>query len=332
MPKWMRLATLLFIPVMLAGITIQLLYSFLSPRDRESFGPIVVGANVWTGYEPLWLARDLNFLGSRVHLMESTSATQVMSGFLNHTIDVAALTLDEALTLPRLGVDYQIILILDISDGADALLASAEIESIKALQGKKVGVEDTAVGALLLAESLQAGGLAMSDVRIKRVLANDHEKMFLSGEVDAIATFDPVRLRLVKSGAKTLFDSSMIKGTIVDVLVAHRFTIENRSQELQELLTAWFQATRYLRDHPEDAYPRMSKRLKLSADDVRECCGVVRFPDYEENLQLLETDKEEFLNRVSKIAKAMKDNDLLSNEIRLERIVDSRPLQGVRLP
>ena len=86
--------------------------------------PVVVASNDWIGYRPLYLAQQLNYFDEHtVRLLELTSASEVLRKFRNGVIQVAALTLDEALLLKQDGFDITIILVMDISAGADAIVA-----------------------------------------------------------------------------------------------------------------------------------------------------------------------------------------------------------------
>ncbi len=92
-------------------------------------GPIPIGTNIWIGYEPLYVARELSlFPGRAPRLVEYSSATQALSAFRSGVIDAAALTLDEAVLLSHAGLDVRVVLVFDYSDGADVLLGKPEVE------------------------------------------------------------------------------------------------------------------------------------------------------------------------------------------------------------
>lgn len=106
-----------------------------------------VATNIWPGYETLYLARSLGYFdGMPIRLVEMPSNTQVSENLRNGTIEAGGLTLDEALALMQDGVDLRVILIMDMSHGADVVMARHGINNLKALRGRRVGVENTAVG------------------------------------------------------------------------------------------------------------------------------------------------------------------------------------------
>ncbi len=125
--------------------------ALLSACGARYEAPLTVGTNTWTGYEPLYLARDLGLHeGLPLRLVELGSTTQSMDGLRTGWLDMAGLTLDEALTLVQEGIPIKVIWVLDISRGADALVARYGVAGLADLRGRKVGVEQTAVGAYML--------------------------------------------------------------------------------------------------------------------------------------------------------------------------------------
>ena len=117
--------------------------------------PLRIGTNRWLGYEPLYLARDLGLHQNlAVKLIELPSNTESMHELRNGNLEAAALTLDEALLLAQQGLPIRIVLILDQSVGADALLAKSQITTLEKLRGQRVGVENSAGGVVLLDAAL----------------------------------------------------------------------------------------------------------------------------------------------------------------------------------
>ena len=240
--------------------------------------PLRVGSNQWIGYEPVYLARSLGWLDEhRVRLVELPSSTQVMQALMHGNLEAGMLTLDEVLTLRARGVPLKVIALMDFSDGADVLVGRPGMR-LEDLRGKRIGVENTAVGAILLDAALRAAGLTTNDVRIVPVEVDDHVEAFHSGRVDAVVTFEPSRSRLLDEGGVVLFDSSRIPGRIIDVLAVRADALPEHAAQIEHLLQAYYRALDYLRDHREAACQRIAPRLHLSPDAVCESYGGIRLP------------------------------------------------------
>lgn len=293
------------------AITLMAVATLFSGCAREKAGTMRVGANVWPGYEPLFLARSLgHYDNTGIKLVEYTSTTSVIRAYKNNLIEVAAVTMDEAFLLAEDGPAGYVILIADFSNGADAVVAREDIDSMRALKGKRVGVETTALGAYMLSRSLESAGLAPKDVIVAPVEHNKQEKAFKDGLVDAVVTFDPVREKLVNAGAKTLFDSSKLPGEIVDVLYIRRDVLEKNREAADALAAGWFRALGYLQKNPDDAARRISPRENLPPEEFLKSLKGLRFPGIKENMALLSGSDPSFLNAARVLAKVMKDKNL----------------------
>jgi NitT/TauT family transport system substrate-binding protein len=231
---------------------------------REPETTLRIGTNVWVGNEPRYLARDLGYLNpSTVQLVEYPSASEVMRAFRNQAIDGMVLTLDELFVLAVDELQPRIILVVDVSNGADAIVGRRGMRSMRDLKGKSVAVESGALGAFVLSRALALNGMQVSDVNVVHLEPSDHSRGFEKGQVDGAVTFDPYRIELLQLGATTLFDSTQIPGEIVDLLAVRATIVEKKPNAIQALLTAWFSALDYITREPRtrrDAWGYASKR------------------------------------------------------------------------
>lgn len=264
-----RLQTLLLLIPLLA------VAGCLSPPPS----PLKLGTNLWPGYEPLYLAREQGYLSEEnVALVELLSSSEVMRAYRNGAIDAAALTLDEVIKLRAAGLRPVIVQVADISNGADVILARPDMTKMEDLRGRRVGVEATALGAYMLSRALILNGLSVDDVDVVHLEVNEHRDAWLKGQVDALVTFEPVRQQLLAEGAVILFDSSMIPGEIVDLLVVRESLLKTHRKQVQHLIRAWGQSVAYLREFPEVGAQVMSLRLGGTVADVQESLQRLKLP------------------------------------------------------
>ncbi len=265
-----------------------------------------VGTNVWPGYETLYLAREQGYLPENIKLIELLSATDTMEAFLNNRIEVAALTLDEAISLEGDGVDIAIFLVMDISNGSDTLIVREGIKNLQDLKGKRILYEKTALGALMMHEILMEADLMLADIYPVHAHVNHHYKTFLKGDVDAVITFEPVTTQLISKGYSVIFDSSHIPGKIVDVLVIRKSQINEYRDSIQTLVNGHFKTLEILKNKPDIALTTMSHRMNIKPDELRHALNGLKFPGRALNHSLLSisgsnkglSETAEFLNQV----------------------------------
>lgn len=297
---------------------------FLAACSRDAEKPLRVGSNVWIGYEPVYLAREMGyFKGTDIHLIELRSATQVMDSLRTGNLEVAMLTLDELLTVMQDGVSLSVIAIMDISHGADVLLVRPGV-TLETLRGKRIGVENTALGAVVLEGALAKAGLTVEDIHIVPSRADDHEALYRKGKVDAVVSFEPMRTRLMKMGAQQIFDSSEIPNQIIDVMVVRTDIGDQHHQQLQKLIKSYFRGLDYLEKHPQEAIRQMAPRMHISAEELQQAYTGVELPTLSMTRSWLDSD------RLEKQAMFLEDlmirSHLLDQRLQLKGLADPRYL------
>ncbi|MGZ5234251.1 MAG: ABC transporter substrate-binding protein [Burkholderiales bacterium] len=252
---------------------------------REPESVLRIGTNVWIGGEPLYLARELGHLDPKaIQLVEYPSASEVLRAFRNLAIDGMVISLDELFGLAVDGLQPRIILVVDVSHGADAVVGRAGMRTMSDLKGKPVAVESGALGAYVLSRALALNGMQASDVKVVHLESNEQPSAFEKGQVDGAVTFDPYRAQLIRSGAKTLFDSTAIPGEIVDLVAVRAPVLEKQPKAIQALLSGWFSATDYMEREPQDAAQRMGIRQQTTGEQFLESLQGLHIPSHEENL------------------------------------------------
>ncbi|MFM7274830.1 MAG: ABC transporter substrate-binding protein, partial [Gammaproteobacteria bacterium] len=167
--------------------------------------PLRVAVQPWCGYQFLTLAEQEGWLSARqVELLRVPLAADSVSALRGGRVDAAALTLDEVLLLLAQGMSLSVVLVFDVSAGADVLLAKPGITSLPGLAGQRIGVEDSALGKIVLASALEAAGLRREQVTVVPI-REDHPRVWESGALDAIITYAPSLAKLEALGLQRLF-------------------------------------------------------------------------------------------------------------------------------
>jgi NitT/TauT family transport system substrate-binding protein len=295
---------------------------------RETEPPLRIATNVWIGSEPLYLARDLGYLDREaVQLVEYPSASEVSRAFRNQAIDGMIISLDELFVLAVDGLQPKIVVVADVSHGADVVVGRSGMRTMKDLRGKRVAVESAALGAFVLSRALALNGMQASDVSIVPLESNEHPAAFERGQVDGAVTFDPYRTQLLGAGAHTLFDSSQIPGEIVDLLVVRASVLEKNPRAVQTLLTGWFKALDYLEREPKDAAARMAVREQITGEQFLHALQGLRIPSRADNLKMLAGATPGLVVSGRQLMTLMVEAKLLRSRLEIEGLLAPGPLQ-----
>jgi len=298
---------------------------------REPETALRIGTNVWIGSEPLYLARELGRLDpAAVQLVEYPSASEVLRAFRNQAIDGMVISLDELFGLAAEGFQPRIVLVVDVSHGADVVVGRGGMKTMQDLQGKSVAVESSALGAFVLSRALALNGMRASDVNVVHLESNEQPGAFEKGQVDGAVTFDPYRAQFLRSGARTLFDSTQIPGEIVDLLAVRASVLEKRPKAVQALLTGWFAAIDYMAKDPKDAARRMGIRQQRSGEQFLEAQKGLHVPTREENLKMLGGSSPELATTGRRLMALMLDAKLLKKSVEIEKLFAPGPLESLQ--
>ena len=273
--------------------------------------PLAVAIHPWIGYETLHIAQSLRWLPEQVHLHEGASASESLAALKDGRVDAACLTLDEVLRSRAEGVPLTIALVFDISSGADVVMARPAIKTLADLKGKRIGLERSALGALVLASLLKAADLPESAVNLLDLPPDQQLMTWQKGEVDAIITYEPTASLLRREGARRLFDSRQMPDRIFDVLAVRTDRIASRHDTLKGLLVAHFQALEHLRINRMDAIYRIATRLQLEPSEVTTALGGVALPSLRANAGYLAQADSPLANAAATLSKLMVGQGML---------------------
>ncbi|MDG4867831.1 ABC transporter substrate-binding protein [Guyparkeria sp. 1SP6A2] len=271
-----------------------------------------VSGITWVGYEPLFLAQTLGLLPpDRIRLIESPSNTNSLMQLASGEVEAATLTLDECLLARAGGIPVKVVLVFDTSDGADVIMARPGIDKLAGLRGVRIGVEETAAGALMLSQTLEAAGLSREDIERVTVVGSEQIAAYRAGHVDALVSYEPYATHLAELGAVPLYDSSAFPGLIVDVLTVHERTLKEHPRGLKRLVAAYFEALGILRASPGRAHRLMAPRLGLSVEAAERAFAGVDLLGVEENHQWLDGEQARLPQSAHNVATIMRTADLI---------------------
>lgn len=285
--------------------------------------PLRIAIHAWPGYETLHLAQQQSYFNpSRIRLTEMANASQTSLALRNGTVEAGCLTLDEVLSLAQDGIDLRVVLVMDISDGADAVMARPDVAGLHALRGKRIALENGAVGAIMLDALLETANLKVSDIDLVPATVDEHEKIYQSGKVDAVVTFEPVRNALLKRGARVIFDSSEIPERIMDVLVVRNDRLAEHRQALKDIVAAHFHALEYREKQPQDAARILAPFLNVAEHEVIAQYDGLKVPTLEENHRFLSGAQPTLNSRAAELAELMLHHKLLQRKTNTAQLSD----------
>ena len=233
--------------------------------------PIKIGFSAWPGWFPWQVAVEAGIfeqVGVNVEMVWFDGYLDSINAFAAGQLDGNTQTLSDTIASVGAGSDQVIVLVNDNSTGNDQIIATADIQSIEDLAGKKIGVEVGVVDHFLLLLGLESVGLTEDDVEIVPLETGAAAAAFAAGQLDAVGVFAPfTTAALTLEGSHTLFTSAEFPGSIPDHLALSRELVEARPADVQKIIDAWFMTLDYIAANPDEAMAMMAERASVSIED-----------------------------------------------------------------
>ena len=235
-----------------------------------SAAPLTVGYSDWPGWVAWQVAIDKGWLkeaGVDV-TFQWFDYSASMDAFTAGKIDGNLMTNGDTLVTGAGGGKGIMIMLTDYSNGNDMIVAKPGIKTLKALKGKKIGIEVGLVEHLLLLHGLQANKMTEKDVTLVNSKTNETPQVLASGQVDAIGAWQPVSGQAMKSlpGSRPIYTSSQAPGLIYDVLAVSPTSLSSRKADWMKLIKLWDRVVHYINDAKtqDDAVKIMAARVGLT--------------------------------------------------------------------
>lgn len=268
----------------------------------------------WPGYEALSLAKNKNLYENvNVVTYRPANLPQTILAFENKVVDVVALTLTHAIELQSKSLEpITIFAVLDVSHGGDVIIANKTIKSINDLAGKRIGITPTAFGAFFLSRAIDtAPGLSLNNMQVVPVTIDDHYNIFINNGIDAVATYEPAKSKILKQKGHIIFDSRQIPNEIIDVLITYSSFAKKNPEALTELLNGYFKALDLLKKQPERSILEMATYEGISPEEYKLSLTGIHIPDREENKAFLTGEDSGVLIAAKKLHKFMTAKNII---------------------
>lgn len=242
--------------------------------SASSNGPITIGYSDWPGWVAWDIAEQQGFFTkhhANVKLVWFPVYTDSLNALAAGQVDANCQTWSDTLGPLAQGLPLKAVLVNDNSFGNDAMIAQPGITSVKALKGKNVATELGTCDHFLMLKALQANGMTDKDVHYVNIKVQDCPSAMLSKKVDAAVVWEPSRTKILKDvkGTTSVYDSSNIPGLIPDLLVMQAKIVQQRPQDVQNIVDAWYDAVDWWRAHPDEAVKILAKRTDTPVPDYQ---------------------------------------------------------------
>ena len=150
----------------------------------------------WFGFAPVFVAQEEGYFANED--LEVTTAfdndrANVLPAMATGAIECTMRTIGESMSRPRQAdTTGTIIATIDISVGADGVVASGDIQSVEDLVGKTMAGEINHPGTTLVQHALSQIGKSNDDVNIQLIATDDSAAVYEDPSISAVARWEPM--------------------------------------------------------------------------------------------------------------------------------------------
>lgn len=288
---------------------------------------IVLGYSAWPGWFPWKVTEEQGIfdeVGVEVELKWFDDYLASLTALSAGQLDGNSQTLNDTLVGVSAGDDQVVVLVNDNSAGNDAIIVDESITSIEQLAGKTVAAEPGVVDHFLLLQGLDSVGLTEDDITFQGLPTPDAAAAFSGGQFDATGVFAPFTLQaLEREGSHVLFDSADFPGTIPDFLVLDAAVVEERPEDVQKLVDAWYLTLEWIEENPDEANEIMAAQAGVSPEEYASFAGGTNIFTAEEALASLTGDAPTDLGPMAEeVAAFLPASGLVEEEPSLDGLFD----------
>ena len=289
-------------------------------------GTFKMGTEPWLGYGPWWVAKEKDFFGKEGVTTTVTSFDtddQINAALVSGQIDGANIATHTALRLISSGTPITIVLLLDQSNSADAMIAGPGITSIADLKGKKVAYEEGTTSDILLRYALSQNGMTINDI-VKVPTPAAQAGIALAGKkVDAAVTYEPylTSIMATDSTIKEIYKAEALPGLIGDVFVVRTDYLAKNPGQVYAQLRAWGDSVDYYTASTADAQAIITKAVGADAGSLKTAFDGVTIYDLKGAKALMTGGA--YLQTLALVKKIATDAGIITSPVDETKVMDT---------
>ncbi|KPA15365.1 aliphatic sulfonate ABC transporter substrate-binding protein [Candidatus Magnetomorum sp. HK-1] len=284
------------ISIIIVGLSILTIVSslwWLSTSKKQMIHiselPIKVCRYYWPGMYWIEIAKQKGWFkeaGLNVQLVNgNVDYYESIQNMVDGKLDSNGFYLFDVMAFNAKGADLVIVINTDNTFGSEAIVAHQNIQDVKALKGKRIGVKKNTYMEYILDIVLKKNGLTLTDVVLIDISGENAPEAFVNKMVDAIITWEPLVSEAIQKGnGIKLFDTSQIYGIVPGVHVFKKKFIRERPGAVQAYVNVWYRTIEFIKLNPEEAFKIIADIYNTTPTEVKEFAQKDLILDLQDNL------------------------------------------------
>lgn len=290
-------------------------------------GTLKMGIEPWLGYGQWHVATAHNLYKQQgldnVEVINFAEDKDINAALASGQIDAANIATHTAMGMISAGLPVKVVLLLDRSQTADAMLVSKDVTSLKDLKGKQVAYEEGTTSDILLRSALAKAGLKYSDIKPVPMPASSAGSALIAKRVPVAVTYEPYLSVAMKGdpSLKMLYSGASDPGLISDVLVVRDEVIKNKPGQIAALIKTWDAAVAHYQANTQADRAIIAKAVGASVEDLNTAFDGVKYYTLAENKAVL--GGEYSTTTFPHVLKAATEAGIISQPVTPAQVIDA---------
>ncbi len=309
-----------------------------APAQAEE-GVIRCAYPYWFGFAPVPVASAMGYFeeeGLEVTTVFDNDRANVYPGLEIGDLDCTMRTIGEHMSRPLAeDSNFVVIGLIDISVGADGVVAAPDVNDVTDLIGRTFAGEINHPGTLMTAHALREAGHSFSDVNVRLINTDDSPAVFEDDDVAAVATWEPMMSDIVantsREGSKILLSSADFNGLITDVVIVNKEDYEADREKYAAFMRGIYRAVDLYNNDPEKFLEVAAPAYEVTPEQMKVDIEGVYYTSYEDAVEYFGTDGQPA--KLADVVNALNDIqvelDLMDAPISMEAMSDPSLTDGL---
>jgi NitT/TauT family transport system substrate-binding protein len=259
---------------------------------------VSMGTEPWIGYAPWYIAQKEGYFtkyGLKVNIVNFEEDADRNAALVAGKTNVSNIDTGRTIQFANIGAPAVPLLLVDDSNGADAIMSVKSISTANQLKGQTVSYEYGTTSDLLLHYYLLQHHLPFSTVKSVNVPAADAGTLLIAGKDKVVVTYQPYIAEATSSPSAgdvhVFFSSAQAPGLISDFLVANKGWLAGHATQARELIEAWSDSITFFQTHRQQAVAIMANGIGATPASLASTLAGVILYSVAEDQQLVSSGK-----------------------------------------
>ncbi|MEG4111326.1 MULTISPECIES: ABC transporter substrate-binding protein [unclassified Microcoleus] len=257
--KWRSLSVLCILTL---AVSLIVNACSLSPQQ---LAPLRVGITSWAGFDIALYAQEAGLFKQRgldVQLIRFENQQDSTRAMLRGTLDATFVSLWDVVQSDSRSEKPAVVMVTNVSHGADGIVAQPGIKSVGNLRGKRVGAKLGTVNHLILLEALKLHQIKPEDVKIEDVSNETAVDLMQKKGLDAAVIWQPLLGETAQNiKGNIIYTTQEVDSLVIDMLVSRSTITRANKAELKQFIMAWFDIMSAVETKPNVVFQKVAQNL-----------------------------------------------------------------------